>query len=498
MTSSPAQLAAVAPTLVAAFKTHRFTLEGLMDLLGPAGMAAWRRGEPAAVRRLCRADEALPLLVRAFLLKDEVSFDSLAQLIGPEVAALILEDGSVAFDIIPHVVEGEDHWVFSDVDASMVQHVPGPDHVLGVGAASLSLLATVPLDPVDAVLDLGTGSGIQILGQLGVAKRVVGTDVHARALDFARATLAGNDHVELREGSWFEPVAGEKFDRIVANPPFVVGLPQIGHVYRDSGLSLDGASELVVSQLADHLKPGGTAHVLAAWVHTDADRWQSRVASWLPDTGVCAWIVQRDVVDPEMYVGTWLRDESIDPRSPEARERTEIWLDYFAEHGVTGIGFGYVAVQRLDDDVPSDILAEELSHDFSDPLRDEVSEYFLRCQWLREVTTPDILASQFLVRPSLASEKIAIPDQEQGMGFATELTRITRMDGPRWSHEVDEHLLRIVSGLHPAGLSLGEIIDLYAMANDVDVETFGPAAVGACIDLIRHGFIIPSELFQEN
>lgn len=493
---SPSSLGNVAPALRAVFIKHGFTTAGISDFLGPAGTGAWRRGEPAAVRRLCTGDAPLAVLIRAFILKDRVDESVLRGLIGDEAFDAVTCDGRVACDIVPHVLGEHDWWVFSDVDASMVQHVPGRDHVLGVGAASLSLLDTVPLGPVDSLLDLGTGSGVQLAGQLGVAKHAVGTDVHPRALDFARATLAGHD-VELLEGSWFEPVAGRRFDRIVANPPFVVGLPTVGHVYRDSGLSLDGASELVVSSVIDHLNPGGTAHVLAAWIHTDADRWQRRVASWLPDTGVCAWIVQRDVVDPEMYVGTWLRDESIDPRSPDAAERTTLWLNYFAEHGVTGIGFGYVAVQRIDDDAPSDILAEELSQAYTDPLRDEVEEYFLRCAWLRSQSSESLLAEAYAVRPSVAQEVVSVVDAEAGMGFSEAVRRLARLDGPRWSHDVDQHVVRLVSGLHPDGLSLGEVIALYCMANDLDSEIFGPAALGACIDLIRHGFIIPRSLLEE-
>ncbi len=32
----------------------------------------------------------------------------------------------------------------------------------------------------------------------------------------------------------------------------------------------------------------------AAWVHQGEQSWQQRVASWLPDTGVAAWIIQRE------------------------------------------------------------------------------------------------------------------------------------------------------------------------------------------------------------
>lgn len=500
MTNSPADLAAHTPALFACFREHNFTTGGIADYLGTAGTAAWHRGEPGAVRRLCD-DSPLGILIKAFLLKDPVDPTRLAELVGAEILSVLLDSAHrVAFDIIPHAVSGQNRWVCSDIDASMIKHVPGPDHVLGVGAASLSLLSSVPTNPVESLLDVGTGSGIQLLAQLGVAQRLTGTDVHPRALDFARATLAEHPDVELLAGSWFEPVKGRRFDRIVANPPFVVGLPEVGHVYRDSGLNLDGASELVVSSLADHLTEGGTAHVLAAWVHTADDRWQRRVASWLPDTGVSAWIIQRDLVDPEMYVGTWLRDESIDPRSPEAAERTKVWLDHFAAHGVTGIGFGFVAVQRIADDCPSDIVAEELSHDFSDPLHEEVAEHFLRTEWLRGASPADILGARYLLRPTVATETVSVADLETGMGFAPELTRIVRMDGPRWSHEIDEHLLRIISGLHPSGLPLAEAISLYCLANGLEEDAnrdIVPAVLGACIDLIRHGFLIPTELLEK-
>ena len=134
-------------------------------------------------------------------------------------------------------------------------------------------------------MDLGTGSGVQLLGQLGSAASVTGTDIHPRALDFARATVAGatvagatvagattadgaaddtpGPQVELLTGPWFEPVSGRTFDRVTANPPFVVGPPEVDHIYRDSGLALDGATQKVASEVVDYLAPHGTAHLLS-------------------------------------------------------------------------------------------------------------------------------------------------------------------------------------------------------------------------------------------
>lgn len=59
------------------------------------------------------------------------------------------------------------------------------------------------------------------------AARIVGTDVNPRALELAALTAALNGaDVDLREGSLYEPVAGELFHLIVSNPPFVMSPPR--------------------------------------------------------------------------------------------------------------------------------------------------------------------------------------------------------------------------------------------------------------------------------
>lgn len=498
-----------AADLIAVFQEAGFDADGIAAQLGPEYTEALYRGEPEAVALGARGDSQLEMLIRIFLLHEHVPATQLAAAVGARLATQLVDahvahtdsHGTVyiALDIRPHIIVGENRWVFSDVDASLIPHVPGPDHVLGVGAASLSLLQSTPCTPVETALDLGTGSGVQLLGQLKSAQHITATDVHPRALDLARATVAGagaSDRVELLEGSWFEPVADRRFDRIVANPPFVVGLPEVNHVYRDSGLDLDAASQLVISEAAEHLNPGGTAHLLAAWVHQGEESWQQRVASWLPDTGVAAWIIQRDVADPALYVSTWLKDESLDVRSEEGRARSRAWLEHFRANDVTGIGFGFVAIQRISDDEPSDVLAEYMPQPIDDPLGPEVDEYFARVAWLRDNSALPIEKTRFQVRPGLAREDIALAADAQG--FDREVLRLTRTEGPRWRHEVDEHLAAIVAGLNPHGLDLEDTIGLYAAAHGFDEEELLEAAKPLIVDLVRHGMIIPANLLEDN
>lgn len=496
-----------------AYRRYNLTTAGLADALGQHGVAALHRGEPAAVRwNLKGRTDELATLIRAFILRDPTSGSALDAIIGAGTASALLANDAVALadggqlqlliDIRPHLIDGSDVIVISDADASMTQHIPGPEHVLGVGAASISLLESTPRSRVDSVLDVGTGSGVQVLGQLACANTITATDVHPRAVELARATLAANGvqetSITLHEGSWFEPVAGQKFDRIVSNPPFVVGLPEVGHVYRDSGLNLDGASELMMSTVADYLTPGGTAHLLASWVHPADGSWRQRLASWLPDTGVDAWILQRDVADPELYVATWLADESLDLRSAVAARRTEAWLDHFAQREVTGIGFGFVAIRQIGDR-PSEVVIEELTQPFSDPLGDEVEEYFHRTAWLREQTTDSLGQAQFQLRPSVVREDIAVTDDDTGMGFESKVLRLTRTDGPRFSHEVDSAVASIVAGLHPQGLVLEEVIGLFAASQGIEGDAAGQLleqAITAVVELVRHGILIPAQLLD--
>jgi release factor glutamine methyltransferase len=97
--------------------------------------------------------------------------------------------------------------------------VPRPESELLVERA----LALHPADTA-RVADLGTGSGALALALASERPRwrIVATDVSAPALELARANadrlgLA----LDLRHGSWFEPLAGERFDLILSNPPYV-------------------------------------------------------------------------------------------------------------------------------------------------------------------------------------------------------------------------------------------------------------------------------------
>ena len=259
-----------------------------------------------------------------------------------------------AVDLRPH--EAEDAhgsvrwWVASDLGELVTGQALAPDHVLGIGRAGLTLAALTPRKPVETALDLGVGCGIQTLYLLRHVRHVMATDISTRALEFTafNVALAGVDsaRVQLRQGNLLEPVAGQRFDLIVSNPPFVITPPSVRQAglplmeYRDAGGPILPA---LVRGLEDHLNPDGVAVMLGNWEHREGTSWRTSVNQWIGKS-LDAWIIQREVQDPVEYAAMWLRDGGLTPeRSGAAFENAlAAWQEDFDSRQVSGVGMGYL------------------------------------------------------------------------------------------------------------------------------------------------------------
>ena len=117
--------------------------------------------------------------------------------------------------------------------------------------------------------DLGTGSGaiaLSLASELPSTTQIIACDVSAAALAVAAENARSHalDHVEFREGSWLTPLAGERYDLIVANPPYIAEQdPHLADLRYEPRLALtagrDGMAALneIAANAPAHLKPGG-------------------------------------------------------------------------------------------------------------------------------------------------------------------------------------------------------------------------------------------------
>lgn len=149
--------------------------------------------------------------------------------------------------------------------------IPRPETELLVDLASDRIAETARQAATGAlrVLDLGTGSGAiaVALAFLHPALRVTAVDNSTAALAIAQENAALNGvAIECVLGSWYEGLAGRRFDMIVSNPPYIeAGDPHLAQgdlrfepldalTDRADGLA---ALRVIVGQAPAHLAPGG-------------------------------------------------------------------------------------------------------------------------------------------------------------------------------------------------------------------------------------------------
>jgi len=193
-------------------------------------------------------------------------------------------------------------------------------------------------------------------------------------LAFARFTWELNQgrdpRLDLRQGSLLEPVAGDSFDLVVSNPPFVI-TPRRADVpayeYRDGGLVGDALVESVVTTVGSVVAPGGVVQMLGNWEHRRDQDWRERLTGWLNRSGLEGWVVQREVQDAAEYAETWIRDGGTRP-GPDYDGLYRAWLEDFETRGVEAVGFGLITLRRLDPDCTPHHRVEELLGPLDRPL----------------------------------------------------------------------------------------------------------------------------------
>src|SRR5579871_5670806 len=202
--------------------------------------------------------------------------------------------------------------------------------------------------PVERALDLGSGSGVLAVPLAAHSGSVVATDVNPRAREFClfNAALNGSSNVEFREGSLFEPVQGERFDLILANPPFFV-TPTMRHSYSDNGMELDGFCRTLVRQAPEHLNDKGYFQMVVEWVEFNGQPWRDRLKEWFSGIGCDAWVIcsySRSSVD---YALIRMQDDHSESLEQAAQiELLKSWREYFESRQVKALYGGVIVLRR--------------------------------------------------------------------------------------------------------------------------------------------------------
>ncbi len=184
--------------------------------------------------------------------------------------------------------------------------IPRPDTELLVELA----LQRIPAAAEARVLDMGTGSGAIALAIAHERRTatVLGVDASAAALEVAQenAQASGLNNVRFLQSNWFSALAGQRFELIVANPPYIASgdahLSQGDVRFEPASALASGADGLddirhIVSHARPHLQPGG-------WLLLEHGYDQAaRVRTLLLEAGLDAVFSARDLAGIERVSG---------------------------------------------------------------------------------------------------------------------------------------------------------------------------------------------------
>ncbi|WP_425846656.1 DUF7059 domain-containing protein [Agrococcus sp. TSP3-2-1] len=495
----PAHIDALARDLA----TASLTGEGIRALVGADAEAALGRTVAAPARRAAlRSPGARSTLLRALVLGDPVPTDELTDALpslgvdGAVALGLVALDGDTARPLVairPHAYRDAlgagEWWIASDLDELAGIAPLRPDHVLGVGGAARTLASLLPPAdaPVDVALDLGTGCGVIALHLRRFADRVIATDVSERALRFAElnARLNGVDGIETRLGSLFEPVAGERFDLIASNPPFVItprepGVPAFE--YRDGGRTGDALMAEVVAGLAEHLTAAGEARLLGNWESVGGADGLDRAGAWAGD-GLDAWAIERESLDPVRYAELWLRDGGTLPRDDDFPRLAGAWLDDFEARGVTAIGLGWIAARptagraplRRLERVGQPVALEHVGAHLRAALDDAA--------WLATVDDDALRETVLVASPDVTEARHQLP----GAG-GPNVIELRQGGGLGRSLSVDTALAALV-GASDGDLPIGTLLAAIAGLLEVDEAVLAADVLPRVRELVQTGFL---------
>jgi hypothetical protein len=130
------------------------------------------------------------------------------------------------------------------------------------------------------------------------------------------------------------------------NPPFIIS-PDNTYMWRDATTSRRNLCELLLGDVARHLRPDGWGSMLASWLHdADGDR-AIPVGAWLAGLGCDAWVLRFSSQDPLSYAHTWLaQTEHSSEGFSSALDR---WLNFYRDQRIDAIATGAIIVHRRTD-----------------------------------------------------------------------------------------------------------------------------------------------------
>jgi len=467
------------------FDAQSYDTASLTEQLGQANPPAPRQAQQMFDES--REITTQNVLIRLFLLGSTIDEATVREFLPECIVTILADHGMLTIE----AGMAEPRIVIIPVDdllfVSDAFHILGGPHasefVLPASTHSANFLRlTTMRDPVDRVLDLGCGCGILALFAARHAEQVVATDVSDPAIRYTQinAGLNGFDNIECRLGSVFEPVAGDTFDLIVSNPPFVIG-PGDHFEYRDNQLQLDEFCRILVREAPQYMNDDGFLQLLCEWVEIANQPWRQRVETWVSGLGCDAWVLHSAPRAPASYVEQ--RTSDISGEGVDTGAAVEEWIHYFDEHDVHAIHPGLLVLRKRTgnnwlhfQNLPADVVVAAGG---------AVARQFAACDFLEACNDDEsLLEANIGLAEALAAYQQG-EDDPKGPVIVLKLT-----DGLSMDAEIDGPVAAFIN-LFNGDRTVGECISEFSNATSASAEQLAPDLLSIVRTFVLRGFLEP-------
>jgi SAM-dependent methyltransferase len=450
----------------------------------------WMRSDVRGAALLGRASEgsAANTLIRLFTLGEAIDGDRGLRTLGDSIYGLLeigfLEAGGGSIRSNYQIIPIADGWVACDFLRH--QRDGTADFVMGVGPSS-QLLASLTPPAKGRALELACGIG-WLSGNLAKSGlSVVASDLNVRALELGRfsARLDGIEGIDFRQGDGFSTVAGEEFDLIVANPPYVQS-PGGTMIYKEAPEG-DPICARLLREVPAHLAPGGIAVVLINWTHAADDDWTEAPLSWVEPEGTRRWLFQSDCSSPADYAWRWISNDARFTGEQAAIAEMQRWLDHYQSAGIKRISGGFMVIQKCAVGAEWTRTESRAIDSIDSNSGAEVLRVISNETWL--AGKPALLDYHFTVPENVRAEARMVLGAG---GWERETIRLVSPARFAYDGQIDENILRLLAivreGKTPAAL-LAEIRTRPELAAIPDL----PSRITELVrDLVHHGMLVPA------
>jgi len=359
------------------------------------------------------------------------------------------------------------------------------DYVMGVSPSSLVLAGMTMRRNNQAALDLGTGCGIEAFLAARHSRRVVAVDCNPRAVAIAafNARLNQLDNVECRQGDMFHPVAGESFDLIVSNPPFIIS-PDYRHMFLNSGAEGDEVCRKIVQQAPGFLTEGGYCILNANWEVVTGEDWRERLAGWFQGNGCDGLVLHHNTKEPAEYAVQWIETESENPA--EFQRTFDDWMNYYAARRVCGIASGVIVMRRAagranwfaTNDAPPSVSVQS-GDDVARLVEARTFLYSLRCP-------TDLLEARLKLAANVRFEQVAEVVDGSWRPISGKLRRV---GGLEYEGKIDGPGAAMLARCDGSRQLKDQLQELAAAIN-VDMDKLAAPALEIIRHLLEQGFLV--------